>query len=172
MPVKKYCDYVPEINDSAYVDENAVVIGRVKIGANASIWPGAVLRGDINEIIVGGNSNVQDGAVLHVTYELPVIIGNGVTIGHLAAVHAVTVGDNSLIGIGAILLDGAVIGKNCIVAAGSLVTPRTVIADNSMVMGAPAKVVRPLKPEEIEGITRNCEAYLKLIPEYKKTAAA
>lgn len=168
MPVKKYCDHVPEINDSAYVDDNAVIIGRVKVGANASIWPGAVLRGDINEIIIGDNSNVQDGAVLHVTYELPVIIGSGVTIGHLAAVHAVAVGDNSLIGIGAILLDGAVIGKNCIVAAGSLVTPRTVIPDNSMVMGAPAKVVRPLKSEEIEGITRNGEAYLKLIPEYKK----
>ncbi|MEZ7892457.1 MAG: gamma carbonic anhydrase family protein [Candidatus Wallbacteria bacterium] len=168
MPVRKYCDYIPEINDSAYIDDSAVIIGRVKIDADASIWPGAVLRGDINEIIIGAGSNVQDGAVLHVTYEQPVVIGKGVTVGHLAAVHAVTVGDNSLIGIGAILLDGAVIGNNCIIAAGSLVTPRTVIPDNSMVMGAPAKVVRQLKPEEIEGITKNGEAYLKLVSEYKK----
>lgn len=168
MAVRNYLAHTPQIDRAAYIDEAASVIGRVKIGKNASVWPGAVLRGDINEICVGDNSNIQDGAVLHVTYELAVNIGNNVTVGHLAMIHGAVIGDNSLIGIGAIVLDGAVIGKNSVIAAGTLVPPGMHIPEGVMVMGAPAKVKRELTAEEIESIARNCQSYVNIINDYKQ----
>jgi len=163
MTIRNYLDYTPQIDRSAYIDEDASVIGRVKIGKHASVWPSAVLRGDINEICVGDNSNIQDGAVLHVTYELAVDIGNNVTVGHLAMIHGAVIGDNSLIGIGAIILDGAVVGKNSVIAAGTLVPPGMQIPEGVMVMGAPAKVKRELTAEEIKSITANCMSYVNII---------
>ena len=167
MTIRNYLDYTPHIDRSAYIDEAASVIGRVKIGQQSSVWPGAVLRGDINEICVGDNSNIQDGAVLHVTYELAVNIGNNVTVGHLAMIHGAVIGDNSLIGIGAIVLDGAVIGKNSVIAAGTLVPPGMQIPEGVMVMGAPAKVKRELTTEEIKSISANCQSYVNIINDYK-----
>jgi len=170
MSVRKYLNFHPAIDESAYIDENATVIGRAKIGKNVSIWPGAVVRADINEIIIGDGSNVQDGAVVHVTYELPAVIGSNVTLGHLATVHGAVIGDGALIGIGAIILDGAEIGRNTIVAAGSLVPPNAKVPPNSMLMGSPAKVVRELKPAEIESIVKNGRTYVEIIKNYKGNA--
>lgn len=168
MPVRNYLHHKPEIHENAYVDESAIVIGRVRLMKNSSVWPSAVIRGDINEIIVGEGSNIQDGTVLHVTHELPVIIGNGVTVGHLAMIHGAVIGDNSLIGIGAIILDGVRIGKNCIIAAGSLIPPNADIPDNSMVMGSPGKVKRQVSEAEAGGIALNGKSYVDIIPDYKK----
>ncbi|HOT74566.1 MAG TPA: gamma carbonic anhydrase family protein [Candidatus Wallbacteria bacterium] len=168
MSVRNYLDFKPQIDGSSYIDEAACVIGRVKIGKNSSVWPGAVIRGDINEITLGNNSNIQDGVVLHVTHELGVHIGDYVTVGHLAMIHGAKIGDNSLIGIGAIVLDGAVVGKNTVVAAGSLVPPNAVIPDGVMVMGSPAKVKRELSEAEIKSISENCMSYVNIIKDYKK----
>ncbi|HNY10742.1 MAG TPA: gamma carbonic anhydrase family protein [Candidatus Wallbacteria bacterium] len=168
MPVRNYLHYKPEIYGNAYVDESAVVIGRVRLMKNSSVWPSAVIRGDINEIVVGEGSNIQDGAVLHVTHELPVIVGNGVTVGHLAMIHGAVIGDNSLIGIGAIILDGAKVGKNCIIAAGSLIPPNANIPDNSMVMGSPGKVTRQISETEAKAIGANGKSYVDIIADYGK----
>jgi len=168
MPVRNYLHYKPEIHENAYVDESAVVIGRVRLMKNSSVWPSAVIRGDINEITVGEGSNIQDGTVLHVTHELPVIIGTGVTVGHLAMIHGAEIGDNTLIGIGAIILDGARIGKNCVIAAGSLVPPNARIPDNSMVMGTPGKVTRQVSEAEAKGIGLNGKSYVDIIADYEK----
>jgi len=127
-----------------YVADSADVIGRVLLKANSSVWFGAVIRGDTEQIVVGEGSNVQDGAVIHADEGFPTIIGSDVTIGHKAVVHGCTVGDNSLIGIGAIILNGAVIGKNCIVGAGALVKEGMVVPDNSLVVGNPAVVKKSL----------------------------
>lgn len=168
MAIKKFLNFIPKIDETAYIDETATIIGRVIIGKNVSIWPNAVLRGDINEIKIGDNTNVQDGVVMHVTDELNVEIGSNVTIGHLAMIHGAKVGDNSLIGIGAIILDNAVIGKNTIVAAGTVVPPKMNVPDGVLVMGAPATIKRELTQKEIEGIFENAKEYVKLIKDYKQ----
>jgi carbonic anhydrase/acetyltransferase-like protein (isoleucine patch superfamily) len=164
--IREFSSKKAVISKKAYVDENAVIIGDVEIEENVSIWPSAVLRGDMNKIKIGKNSNVQDNATLHVTYEDGVEIGENVTIGHNAVVHGAKIGDNSLIGMGAIVLDKAVIGKNCLIGAGALVTPRTVIEDNSLVLGAPAKVVKKLDKKAVEAITKNAEEYVELANKY------
>ena len=153
--------------DSTLVFPGAVMVGDVKVGENCSIWYNAVIRADEEAIVIGDETNVQDNAVLHVTTGLPLTIGRGVTVGHGAILHSCTVGDNSLIGMGATVLDGAVIGKDCIVAAGAVVTPRTVIPDGSMVMGAPAKVKRELRPDEIEANRVNAQVYVDLKEGYR-----
>lgn len=168
MAVRNYLNFKPQIDQSAYVDEAATLIGRVALGVNASVWPGAVLRGDINEIKVGDNSNIQDGAVLHVTRELGVEIGKNVTVGHLAMIHGAKIGDGALIGIGAIILDGAVIGENSVIAAGSLVPPNMAVPAGVMVMGSPAKIKRELGAEELKSIADNCMSYVNIIKDYKK----
>jgi carbonic anhydrase/acetyltransferase-like protein (isoleucine patch superfamily) len=134
--------------DEYWIAPNAVVIGNVILKKNASIWFGATLRGDNDPIIVGENSNVQDGSVLHTDAGSPLTIGANVTIGHMVMLHGCTIGDNSLIGIGSIVLNGARIGKNCLVGANCLITEGKTIPDNSLVMGAPAKVVREISPEQ------------------------
>jgi len=136
------------VHESAFVAPGCFVLGAVELGAESSIWFGAVLRGDINRIMIGAQSNVQDGSVLHVSDDFACILGQRVTVGHRAVVHACTVGDEVLIGMGAIILDGAVIGARSIVAAGALVTKGMQVPDGSLVMGSPARVVRPLTEAE------------------------
>lgn len=150
----------PVLGRDVYLASTAVVLGDVTLGDHSSVWYGAVLRGDINRIVVGHHSNVQDNAVLHLADDLPCVVGNWVTIGHSAVVHACTIGDECLIGIGATVLDGAVIGEQSLVGAGAVVTPGTVIPPGSMVLGAPAKVRRALTLEERAGLKHWAEKYV------------
>jgi carbonic anhydrase/acetyltransferase-like protein (isoleucine patch superfamily) len=152
-------DRNPALAPSSWIAPGAHVIGGVSLAAEASIWFGAVVRGDNDPIVIGAGSNVQDGAVLHSDPGVPLLIGDGVTIGHLAMVHSCTIGDHSLIGIGAIILAGARIGRECLIAAGALVTGGAVIPDGMMVIGRPGKVARMLTPNEIAGLHRSAEAY-------------
>jgi carbonic anhydrase/acetyltransferase-like protein (isoleucine patch superfamily) len=150
----------PVLGRDVYLASTAVVLGDVTLGDHSSVWYGAVLRGDINRIVVGHHSNVQDNAVLHLADDFPCVVGNWVTIGHSAVVHACTIGDECLIGIGATVLDGTVIGEQSLVGAGAVVTPGTVIPPGSMVLGAPAKVKRALTPEERAGLKHWAEKYV------------
>ena len=143
----------PKLGKGVYLARTAVVLGDVTIGAHSSVWYGAVLRGDINRIVVGHHSNIQDNAVLHLADDFGCIVGNWVTVGHSAIVHACTVGDEVLVGMGAVILDGAVIGKQSLIGARALVTQGMKIPPGSLVLGAPAKVVRKL----IKGRTRRTE---------------
>lgn len=135
-----------------YIARGAAVLGDVTIGDFSSIWYNAVVRGDINRIVIGHHTNVQDNAVLHLADDYPCLIGNYVTIGHSAIVHACTVGDECLVGMGAVILDGSVVGDQCLIGAKALVTNRSQIPAGSLVMGAPAKVVRALTAEERTGL--------------------
>jgi carbonic anhydrase/acetyltransferase-like protein (isoleucine patch superfamily) len=153
----------PRIHPDAYVDPAAQVIGDVTIEEGASVWPGSVLRGDQdNHVALGRNSNVQDNSVLHVTPEFPCIVGAGVTIGHRSVVHACTIGDNVRIGIGAVVLTGAVVEEWAQVGAGALVPPGKVVPAGWLVMGVPAKPVRKMSDEELEDIRRNAVDYVML----------
>ncbi len=156
----------PQIPSSAYIAPNATLIGDVTIGHQASVWFGAVLRGDINRIALGDRSNVQDGSVLHLSAERACLIGSDVTVGHMAMLHACTIGNEVLIGMGAILLDGVEIGDRCIIGAGALVTQNQKIPSGSLVLGSPAKVVRALTEEEQDGIKAWADRYVALIPHY------
>lgn len=150
----------PRLGQGVYVARTAVVVGDVEIGERSSVWYHAVLRGDINRIAVGHHTNIQDNAVLHVADAFPCLVGNWTTIGHSAIVHACTVGDEVLVGMGATLLDGAVIGPQCIVGANALVTQGQQAPAGSLVLGSPAKVVRPLTPEERASIRYWAEKYV------------
>src|SRR5437867_7567701 len=149
----------PTLGRGVYIAQGAIVVGDVTIGDFSSVWYNAVLRGDINRIVVGHHTNIQDNSVLHLENELPCLVGNYVTIGHAAIVHACTVGDETLVGMGAVILDGAVIGRQCLIGARALVTPRTPIPDGSLVLGSPAKVARPLTEQEKEGLMLSAERY-------------
>ncbi len=144
-----------------WVAPDAHVIGRVELGEDVGIWFGAVLRGDNELIRIGARSNIQEGAVLHVDPGFPVTIGEGCTIGHRAIVHGCTIGDNSLIGMGATILNGARIGRNCLVGANALVTEGKVFEDGSLIVGAPAKAVRMLDEAAINGLTLSAAHYVK-----------
>jgi gamma-carbonic anhydrase len=150
----------PVLGRDVYLASTAVVVGDVPLGDHSSVWYGAVLRGDINRIVVGHHSNVQDNAVLHLADDFPCLVGNWVTIGHSANVHACTVGDETLVGMGATVLDGAVVGDQCLLGAHALVTPGTQIPAGSLVLGAPARVVRPLTPAERAGLRHWAEKYV------------
>ena len=150
----------PRLGHGVYIAAGAVVLGDVTLGDFSSVWYNAILRGDINRIVVGHHSNVQDNAVLHLADKFPCILGNWVTVGHSAVVHACTVGDECLVGMGAIILDGAVIGKQSIIGARALVTQGTIIPPGSMVLGAPAKVVRKLTKEERAGLKWWAQKYV------------
>lgn len=157
----------PVIHPSAFVAPNATVIGEVTLLENSSVFYGAVLRADNNAIVIGAGSNIQDGCILHADPPYPVTVGCGCTVGHSAILHGCTVGDNSLIGMGAIVLNGAQIGRDCIVGAGALVTQNTVIPDGSLVVGSPAKIKRSLTPEEIESNRRSAAGYIAEAAEHK-----
>jgi carbonic anhydrase/acetyltransferase-like protein (isoleucine patch superfamily) len=157
----------PRIADSAYVAEDATVIGKVVLASDASVWPQAVLRGDNGEAIeVGKRSNIQDGAVLHTDPGFTLRIGEDVSVGHQAMLHGCSIGDGTLIGIQAVILNGASIGKNCLVGAGAVVTERKVFPDNSLIVGAPAKTLRELSEAEIAGLRRNAADYVERARRY------
>ena len=149
----------PSLGSGVYIARGAVVVGAVTLGDHSSVWYNAVLRGDINEIVVGHHTNIQDNAVLHLEDNLPCRVGNYVTIGHLAIVHACTVGDETLIGMGSVILDGVRIGRQCLIGAKALVTQRTEIPDGSLVLGSPAKVLRALTEEERQRLKSSAEKY-------------
>ena len=153
-------DHSPDVAPSAWVAPNATVVGRVRLGAQASVWFGAVLRADNEPITIGARSNVQEGAVLHTDPGFPLFVGEGVTIGHQAMLHGCTIGDETLIGIQAVVLNGAKIGKHCIVGAGALVTEGKTFPDGSLIVGAPAKVLRPLSPEQLASLPRTAQGYV------------
>ena len=142
----------PRLGQGVYLARGAHVLGDVRIGNHSSIWYGAVLRGDINRIVVGHHTNIQDNAVLHLADEFPCVVGNYVTVGHSAIVHACKIGDEVLVGMGAVILDGAVVGKQCLIGAKALVKQGMKIPAGSLVLGAPAKVVRKLTPKERSGL--------------------
>lgn len=158
----------PQIHETVFVAPNATVVGDVRIGAHSSIFFGAVLRTESDEILIGEASNIQDNCVLHVEHGLPLHVGNGCTVGHNAILHSCTVGDNTLVGMGAIVLNGAVIGKNCIIGAGALVPQNAVILDGSLVIGMPAKVRRSVTEEEIAANRASAAMYMEESAEYKE----
>jgi carbonic anhydrase/acetyltransferase-like protein (isoleucine patch superfamily) len=151
----------PVLGREVYLALGAVVTGDVTLGDHSSVWYHAVLRGDINRIAVGHHTNIQDQAVVHLADDLPCVLGNHVTVGHSAIMHACTVGDETLIGMGAVILDGAQIGAQCIIGARALVTQRTHVPDGSLVLGAPAEIVRALTPEERAGLKTWAEKYVE-----------
>ena len=157
----------PRVDDSAYVADNATVIGDVVIGQGCSIWSNSVLRGDNEPIEIGDGCNIQEGAVLHTDPGFPIRIGGQVSVGHQAMLHGCTVGEGSLIGIQAIVMNGAVIGRNCLVGAGAVVTEGKTFPDNSLILGVPAKVVRQLADSDAAMLVKNAEDYVARSRRYK-----
>ncbi|MDB5894619.1 MAG: gamma carbonic anhydrase family protein [Rhodoferax sp.] len=159
----------PRCAPTAWVADSAEVIGDVALADDVSVWFGVVIRGDNHLISIGRGSNVQDLSVLHTDEGLPLVIGEDVTIGHQVMLHGCTIGDETLIGIGAVVLNGARIGKNCLVGAGALVTENKEFPDGSMILGSPAKVVRQLTPEQIDGLRRSAQHYVQNAARYRGT---
>ncbi|OGS97948.1 MAG: gamma carbonic anhydrase family protein [Gallionellales bacterium RBG_16_56_9] len=158
---------IPELRgDQHFVADNASIIGSVILENNVSVWFNAVLRGDNEPIHIGANSNIQDGAVLHTDPGAPLTVAANVTVGHQAALHGCTIGEGSLIGIRAVILNHSVIGKNCLIGANTLITEGKVIPDNSLVIGSPGKIVRTLTEEEIAGMHANAAHYVELAARY------
>lgn len=160
MAIYQLGDRRPEIHPSAWVADSAQVIGNIHLAENASVWYGAVLRGDNDRISVGRNSNVQDGSVLHIDIGTPLTIGDDVTVGHQVVLHGCSIGDSTLVGIQSVILNGARIGRNSIVGAGSLVTEGKAFPDGVLIVGSPAKVVRELTPEQIARVQMSARHYV------------
>jgi len=168
MAIENFAQYSPNIHPSAFVAASADVIGRVTIGEESSVLYNATLRGDINEIVIGPRSNIQDNAVVHLADDYGCYVGELVTVGHSAILHACTVKDEVLVGMGAIILDGSVIGERSIIGAGTLVTGGTIIPPGSLVLGSPAKVVKTLSLDEQAKIKSWAEKYVRVSREYLK----
>lgn len=164
--IKSFQGIKPNIHPDSFIAENASIIGDVNIGKASSIWYNTVLRGDIENITIGKYSNIQDNAVIHTGKNMPTKIGDYTVVGHNAIVHGCTVGNNCLIGMGAIILNGASIGDNCIIGAGSVVTEMKVIPSNSLVMGVPGKIIRQVTEEEVKSTKDNAIGYNKLYKKY------
>jgi carbonic anhydrase/acetyltransferase-like protein (isoleucine patch superfamily) len=162
----------PSIADDAFVAEGARIVGDVSLASGASVWYNAVLRGDSAGIRIGAGSNVQDNVSVHVDAEHPVVLGDKVSVGHNAVVHGCTIGDGSLIGMGAVVLSGAVIGAGCLVAGGAVVLGGTEVPDGSLVAGVPAKVRRTLSDEERAGLIANAEIYLQHVQTHAQASSA
>ena len=160
MPLFQLGQDRPQVHPSVFVAPSAIVVGKVELHENSSVWFNVSLRGDNDLIVLGEGSNIQEGSVLHTDTGHPLTIGKRVTVGHQAMLHGCTIGDESLIGMQAILLNGSQVGRHCIIGAGALLTGNTVIPEGSMVLGSPAKVVRSLKPEEIEMIRQAAAGYV------------
>ncbi|GAB7543804.1 gamma carbonic anhydrase family protein [Cupriavidus sp. 8B] len=158
----------PVISESAFVADQSTIIGHAVLGEQVSAWPGSVIRADNEPVTIGARSNVQEGAVLHTDPGCPLNIGEGVTIGHQAMLHGCTVGDGSLIGIQAVVLNNATIGKECLVAAGALVTEGKVFPDRSLILGSPAKAVRQLTDDEVANLRANADDYARRSALYKR----
>ena len=159
----------PEVASSAFVYPSAEVIGDVRLGPGSSIWPGAVLRGDIEQIVVGANSNIQDNSVLHTDHGIPTVVGRNVTVGHGAILHSCRVGDGALIGMGSILLGGSAVGKGALIGAGSLVPPGARIPAGHLALGRPARTVRPLTANEKSGLKKNARQYVLYARRHKQS---
>lgn len=175
--VRAYREWWPQIGERAWIDPAAVVIGRVQLGDDVSIWPGAVLRGDVEAIKVGAGSNIQDNAVLHVTHDgpftpggFPCIVGANVTVGHSAVLHACSIGDSTLIGMGAIVLDGARIADHAMIGAGALVSPGSEVGAGQLWLGSPARYKRDLSERELEMLDYSARNYIRLKDEYLQQA--
>jgi carbonic anhydrase/acetyltransferase-like protein (isoleucine patch superfamily) len=162
--------HTPEVHPTAFVHERAEVIGKVRLAEGVSIWPGAVLRGDIEEIVIGPGSNVQDNAVVHTDHGVPTVVGAGVTVGHGAILHSCSVGDHALVGMGSILLNGAALEAECLLGAGALLAPGARIPRGHLALGSPARAVRPLKPAELDGIRKNGQNYLTYARSHRDTS--
>ena len=158
----------PLVDESTFIAPGAHVIGNVELKVGSSVWFNAVIRGDMDKITVGENTNIQDGSVLHTDAGIPLVLGEGVTVGHKVMLHGCEIGDYSLIGINAVVLNGAKIGKYCIIGANALVTENKVIPERSLVLGSPGKVVRQVTDEEIEHIKENARDYVENFKKYKK----
>jgi carbonic anhydrase/acetyltransferase-like protein (isoleucine patch superfamily) len=161
MPIYRLGEHAPHIPASAYVAEGATIIGKVILGERASVWPGAVLRGDNEPIVIGDDSNIQESCTLHTDPGCPLTVGVGVTVGHQVMLHGCTVGDGSLIGIQAVVLNKAVIGKQSLVGAGAIVTENKNFPDGSLILGAPAKVVRELGEADLLRMKLSSESYVR-----------
>lgn len=157
----------PQIGAGAWVADSAQVIGTVELGENASVWFGVVIRGDTEQIRVGRNTNIQDGSVLHADFGVPLIVGDNVSVGHQVMLHGCTIGDGSLIGIQAVVLNNAKIGRNCIVGAGSVVTEGKEFPDNSLIFGSPAKLVRTLDEAALQMLGHIAEHYVENADRYR-----
>jgi carbonic anhydrase/acetyltransferase-like protein (isoleucine patch superfamily) len=167
--IRPYRGVMPRIAASAYIDISGQIIGDVVIGERSSVWPNVTIRGDVNHIRIGHETSIQDNSVLHVDHMVyPCIVGDRVTVGHGAVLHGCVVEDDALIGIGAIVLNGAKIGKGAVVAAGALVPEGMEVPPNSLVMGAPAKVRRAVTAEEQARFQKNCQNYVKITAIYKE----
>ena len=166
MALYQLDEHFPRLADGVWVAESAQVIGNVELAEGASVWFGAILRGDNEPLRIGKGSNVQDGSVIHADIGYPATLGENVTVGHQVMLHGCTIGDCSLIGIKAVVLNGAKIGKNCLVGAGSLVTEGKEFPDGSMIFGSPAKAVRQLTPEQIEGLQTAAADYVRNAKRY------
>ncbi len=160
MAIYQLGEHAPDLHASAYVADSATLIGKVTLEANASVWSGATIRGDNERITIGENSNVQEGTVMHTDMGYPLNIGKNVTIGHQAMLHGCSVGDGSLIGIQAVILNGARIGKGCLVGAGALVTEGKEFPDYSLIIGTPAKAIRTLGPDDIARLEASAASYV------------
>jgi carbonic anhydrase/acetyltransferase-like protein (isoleucine patch superfamily) len=167
MAIYQLDDLIPTLHPSAWVADSAQVMGNVTLAEDSSVWFGVVIRGDMDAITVGKGSNIQDSSVLHTDQGVPLTIGENVTVGHQVMLHGCTIGDGSLIGIQAVILNGAKIGKNCLVGAGSLVTEGKEFPDGSMIFGSPAKAVRQLTEEQIEGLKLSAQRYINNARRYK-----
>ena len=174
MALRRYLEHFPRLGERTWVDPAATVIGKVELGDDASVWPGAVLRGDVNWIRVGARSNLQDGCVVHVTHDgpggppggVPTIIGADVTVGHGAILHACSIGDACLIGMGAIVLDGVQVETNAFVGAGAMVPPGKLVRSGELWLGSPARCVRRLTPAEIDYFLYSAQHYVRLKDAY------
>ena len=169
MTLRTFLEYSPVLGERVFVDASAVVIGRVRLGTDVSVWPLTAIRGDVNDITVGDRTNIQDGSVLHNTSPsssppggFPLVIGSDVTVGHKVILHGCSIGDRVLVGMGSIIMDGAVVESDVIVGGGSVVTPGKVLASGGLYVGAPAKRVRDLRPEELEFLRYSAAHYVKL----------
>ena len=175
MVIKAYQQYTPDIHKTAFVDETALVTGNVEIGAKSSVWPMVSIRGDMHQIKIGERTNIQDGSILHVTPDSnffpggkPLIIGDNVTVGHNAVLHACTIDNLSLVGMGAIVLDGSRIKSNVILGAGSLVPPNKILDEGLLWVGSPAKPVRELTTDELAYLQFSADDYVATMEQHKK----
>jgi carbonic anhydrase/acetyltransferase-like protein (isoleucine patch superfamily) len=167
MPIYVLPGRLPQIDESVWLADNAVVIGKVSLGKDVSIWWNAVLRGDNDTIAVGEGSNIQDGSVLHTDEGIAMTIGARVTVGHMVMLHGCSIGDDTLIGIGAIILNRAVVGRECLIGAGTLIPEGKIIPDRSVVMGSPGKVIRQVNDDDLARIRAAADHYVAHIRDYR-----
>ncbi len=168
MAIYRLGDLIPTIDPDAWIADSAELIGRVELARSTSVWFNVTIRADNDRVQIGARSNIQDGTVIHTDHDCPVIIGEGVTVGHQVMLHGCTIGDGSLIGIQAVVLNRARIGRECLIGAGALITEGKEIPDRSMVMGSPGKVVRMLTDDEVERIRRGNANYVEKAREFRR----